>query len=164
MRGLLGLDLIRTGTELSPSVTAWQAHDGRRPGEGDMTLSKPEVISLGLAAVGSWLALPLGGAGWRRTRGLEPFGKHHRERHSGARSGPLWFGFHSLTALEVGSRGEFGSVREGHASRAHSNGCTKGSGGSSCCGENTQHRRRGPGSANYATSDTEPIEDDDDHP
>lgn len=71
-------------------------------------LSKPEVTSLDLAVMGSWLALPSGGVGWRRSEGLEPFGKHHRERHSGARRCPLWFCFHSRKALEVSSRGEYG--------------------------------------------------------
>lgn len=111
MRGFRERDWIRNRWRFHRTQSVRQADDGRRPGQGEVILSKPEVTSLGLAVVGSWLAQPQGSAGWRRTEGLEPLGKHHRERQSGARRRPLWFGFHSRKALEVGSRGEHGGPR-----------------------------------------------------
>jgi len=108
VRGFLDYDLTRGRRRLHRATTVRQADDERRPDQGEVILSKPEITSLDLAAVGSWLAQPQGSASWRRTQELELFGKHHRERHSGARRCPLWFGFHSRKALEVGSRGETG--------------------------------------------------------
>lgn len=80
-----------------------------------MSLSKPEVMPLDLAAVGSWLLVLKGSGGWRRTEGGSPSASTIASDIRVPDAFHVGLASTAHRALGVCSRGEFG-VQKGRAS------------------------------------------------